>query len=204
MPKKLLFHHCTDLEALLKGEILTGDPQRAGQGYENSYKVWSDTFGFHPIFLAMGCGKETVEITGYPNQFSRVIACGYSQEKKRRVLTLRPKGECPNRVLLSFEHVGGLAHKFTTWEDVLFWSFNSGKCPVRYLRRLKSQTQRPLESWMRSARKRDGYVQLCTPSLNPRSAARVWVRNQKTKKLLEKLGYQNVEVQRMPARKWWK
>ena len=199
-----LFHHCTSLETLLKTECLFGHPDWVEVEYRKSYAVWERLFGFHPLFLAMGRGPETIVMTGYPNQFGRVVSCRYDQEKKKRVNTLRPKGEAQNLVLLSFEHCDGVAHKFDTWEDVFCLSFNSGKCPKLYTDRLVRQGRRCLASWINSAKRKDGYVQLCAASLEPKAACRVWVRNQDTKKALEEQGYQNVEVRRFPATQWWR
>lgn len=198
-----LFHHCTSLKTLLETESLIGHPDWSDADYHKAYTVWEKLFGFYPLFLAMGRGAKTIELTGYANQFGRVVSCRYDRRKKKRVRDRRPKGSSPNLVLLSFDHCAGVAHKFDTWEDVLCWAFNSGKCPKRYTDRLIQQAKRGLGSWVNSAKRKDGYVQICVPRLEPKTASRVWVRNQKTKKSLEARGYRNVEVRRLLAKKWW-
>lgn len=199
-----LFHHCTSLGALLKNEPLVGHPEWVNDSsYHQAYVVWAKTFGFYPLFFAMGRGPKTIEMTGYPNQFGRVISSGYDSHKKKPVRTLRPKGEMLNNVLLSFEHCDGIAHKFDAWNEVLCWALNDGKCPRRYVSRLIQQSRRSLSYWCSVAQRKDGFVQMCAERIDPKTACRVWVRNLETKRALDDLGYRGVEVRRVAAPKWW-
>ena len=180
--------------------------------YNSSFAWWEKKFGFWPLFIAVGTGPETINMTGYPHQFSRIISSQWDENKKKSVKTLRPKGEIINRVLLSFNHMDCIMHKFSAWEDILcIVNANPDALPTTtppyilkyYEKKLIGHTKRKPENWIKIAKAQDGVVQACTPELDPRGAQLVRVRNLTTKKQLEKLGYKNVSVFRPPAPNWW-
>ena len=51
--------------------------------------------------------------------------------------------------------------------------------------------------WLRKARKDPCTVMLAAPSLYLPDAKRIWTRNNKTKKQLEDMGFENVEAKRI-------
>ena len=55
--------------------------------------------------------------------------------------------------------------------------------------------------WIRAAEKRSHWVDLLTPKLSLDSASQVYVRNQTTKKMMERMGFRNIEVLRIPVEK---
>jgi len=220
--KKALFHHCIPLEKLItvNGDMVSSQHHSTDDdaAFIPAYTWWHDTFGFWPIFLAVGNGPNTLGMTGYPNQFGRVISSRWDEKRKRSVRTLRPKGDMRNYVLLSFEEAECLPHNFDTWENIICFSSPLplpigverdpalppyAKIPKQYVKSLVGQTKRKLSNWIKLAKKKDGRVQACAPRLDMTKVIEIKVRNQKTKKLLENIGYQNVEVLRVPAPKWY-
>lgn len=180
--------------------------------YKPAYAWWNDNFGFWPIFLAVGIGPETIRMTGYSNQFSKIISSKWDSTKKKRVYQLRTKGNTPNYVLMSFTKVDCLPHKFNTWENILCFATPTTSCsnnhepyakiPSRLTNAIKGHTVKTIESWIQTALKQDGKVQACAPQLNMSEITEIKVRNLETKKLLEKLGYTNISVLRLKAPRW--
>ncbi len=53
------------------------------------------------------------------------------------------------------------------------------------------------KKWIEKAKK--SLVQLVVKELDLRTAERIWVRNQRTKKILEEMHFSNIEIKRIPV-----
>jgi hypothetical protein len=178
-----------DLESVVFGEM-KADPKHSDKDFKDAYRWLEKEVGFYPLFLAVGSTEEDVRMTGYQNQWRRLLSTGPDGN------TYRKKGDFPNFVLFSFENVEGIFTDYAAWHLVLNSSYNNYQI-TEYEKRLIFK-----HSWVRSrlvrkARKEHHSVQLITPKLYLPDAGRVWVRNQETKKGLESKGFENVKVKRL-------
>lgn len=89
-----LFHHATAL-ASLSARVLKPRSVFSDSFLLPSYLWWEREFGFYPLFLAIGRGRSTLEMTGYPNQFNRRIGSDFKDGKP--VSVLRQKGDIETR-----------------------------------------------------------------------------------------------------------
>ena len=78
--------------------------------------------GFYPLFLSVGASKEDLYMTGYPNQWARIVC---TKIVDRRIdgtyihkNILRKRGEFLNNILFSFEEVDGVFTDYEYWHLV--------------------------------------------------------------------------------------
>jgi hypothetical protein len=143
--------------------------------------------------LSVGSGNDSIYITGYDNQWRIKIVDAL--DKKRR--KYRKKGGFPNMAMFSFQDLSGVFSDYDYWHYVL----NSHDCKITdYEKRLIFKPSYTKARWLLKAKKNPGSVQLVVPKLYLPDAKRVWVRNKKTKKYLEKMGFENVQVKRLQIR----
>lgn len=211
---KPLFHHCTDLKNLrydviypaeeytIRASPVSPKDLEFDQFYLRSFKWWQKRAGFYPLFLAVGDTLEDIRMTGYDNQWRRIISSRGKRVKGRfkTINTLRKAGTYPNYVLLSFDDVDGIYTDYDAWHIVLneagMDKGNKWDMKPHEFRQLTKPSYNKAD-WLRKARKEPHHVQLVTPYLDCRRAVRVWVRNLKTKRIVEAMGFRNVHVKRL-------
>jgi hypothetical protein len=196
----LLYHRCESLDEVVYGKI-AADPYYIGaehdEDYQKAYKWLAEKLGFWPLFLAAGSKLDDLAMTGYNNQWRIKIVDSAKKEQRK----YRKKGEFPNRVMFSFEDMDGVFTDYDYWHYVLNAQYSS-HILTDYEQRLVLKPSYTKARWLLKARKNPGSVQLVVPKLYLPDAKRVWVRNKKTKKLLEDMGFENVRVKRIPVDRW--
>lgn len=172
----LLYHHNRALDSVIYGTV-RANPEYACEEFRDAYLWLEKEIGFYPTFLAVGKTENDINMTGYQDQWRKQNS---------------PKD---NYVLFSFENVTGVFMDFDWWHVVL----NSRD----YSKITKRQKQRIFkyswsnDDWLRKVRLENHPVQIVAPEINLSEAGRIWVRNKKTKKSLESLGFENIEVKRL-------
>jgi len=188
---KLLYHHARPLESV-KFDIVY-PLRRNSQLYEGlnsefaGENEWMEQYmGFYPLFLAVGKNDNDLRLTGYQNQWRKLLS--YSLKHRE----YRQKGDDENYVLFSYAEMptlGIFSDAVNTFPLLNLHLYNGGK-DIK-LRDIQS-IFRPSwikNDWISYANKNPGTVQLVAPSLDLRKAERVLVRNQKTKDGLEEMGF---------------
>lgn len=207
-----MFHHCTKLETLVYGVIksstkysIVGDTKEDFDDfYIKAYKWWESEMGFYPLFLSVGKTYDDLLMTGYMNQWRRIVRSRSEKinGKYKIINTLRKAGEFPNYVLFSFDEHDGIFTDYDAWHIVLSCaggdivngkSYDITKYQMRQL--LKPSFSR--SDWLRFARHHPHGVQLISRTIDFRKATRIWVRNKATKKIVEGMGFKNVQVKRL-------
>ena len=198
----LYYHHCRSLDSIAFG-IVKANPKYSDPYLKNAYLWLRKEVGFYPLFLSVGTSEEDLYMTGYPNQWARIIGTkivgrridGTHMHKN----ILRKRGEFPNDVLFSFEKVNGIFIDYGHWHIALNASHKNYQM-TDYEKKLIFKPSWPKSKWLRRARDKPDSVQLVISKLNLVNAKRIYVRNSKTKKLLENMGFEDIEVKRMPVR----
>jgi len=188
---QLQYHHCRSLDSVVYGTV-KASPKHADEYLKGAYLWLEKEVGFYPLFLSVGTTDEDIRMTGYQNQWRRILSEGQGPKGKE----YRRKGESPNNVLFSFEDVDGIFMDYDYWHIVL----NAGHKNYQitdYEKRLIFKPSWLKSKWLRKARKEPHSVQLITPELCLPDAERIWVRNQQTKKLLTAMEFNNVESRRL-------
>ena len=212
----LLYHHCRSLESVVFGKV-KANPKYSDPDFKDAYLWLKGEVGFYPLFLSVGTTYDDILMTGYPNQWRKIISTkivgrrGNGTYIQKNVL--RKKGEFPNDVLFSFEE---LRCPFSmprntirsiqlrcpmewAFMDYGYWHLALGSYRDKitdYEKRLIFKPSWQKSKWLGKAKKISQSVQLVTQSLYLPDAQRIWVRNKKTKKVLEGMGFDNVEVKR--------
>jgi hypothetical protein len=182
----LTYHHARPIETVQFGIVKSVSPlnyfpeedRDLAVFFNKAYEWLEKELGFYPLFLAAGRADEDRQLTGYPNQW-------------------RLDNRSSNYALFSFRQIpeNGRFVDFDAWHMVLNLQ------PNEELGARERQTiLRP--SWIRNdwisyANKYPGSVQYVVPSLDLRTADSVWVRNQESKRRIERLGFKDVSVVRM-------
>jgi hypothetical protein len=195
----MLYHHSIDLENVLYGEIKP-NPEHSDFYLKDAYSWLEKEVGFYPLFLAAGENKEDIRMTGYQNQWAKIIGSQIVGTKNNGTYIqrnmLRKKGEFPNYVLFSFENIEGVFTDYSNWHIVLNSSHKQYQI-TDYEKRLIFKPSWNKSDWLRKAKKSPHSVQLVAPSLYLPDADRIWVRNPQTKAVLEAKGFENVQVKRI-------
>jgi hypothetical protein len=177
----MLYHHSRDLESVVFGEV-KGNPEFSDPDFRKAYLWLEKEVGFYPLFLAVGATEEDIKMTCYGDNW---IA-----------KTSRKKGEFPNNVLFSFNDVKGVFTDYQYWHFILNAN-NKNYSMTYHEKKLIFKPSWKESDWLRKARKEPHSVQLVAPKLYLPDASRIWVRNNATRSLLNKLGFQNIEVRRI-------
>ena len=198
IPGLLTFHHARPFEVVRYGIVSQVDPMDVvGSGgniadakfHSDAYKWLEDKVGFYPLFMAVGRRNQDAYITGYPDNWKRVI------RKSLKGSVHRKAGEHPNIVLFSFEQ----PPKGSVYTDHDMWN-----CLMPRTGRVKENEVYSLfkpswnrNDWITKANSDPGSVQLLSPELDLRDASAVYARNDPTKRRLEDMGFKNVKVARL-------
>ena len=194
--KKVYLYHCMPLSSVSFG-VLKPDPAFSDVDFLPAYRWAEKALGYFPLFLAAGA-EDAVSMTGYSNQWQKVI--GTERRGDAIVNVLRRKGEFPNSVLFVFESesVGSVCSDYMAWHIILNETMNGGT-PGKQAERMVFKRSWARSRWYREALRGKVELQLLAPELDLRKSVQVWVRNQKTRRRLLQLGFQNVLVKRLPV-----
>jgi hypothetical protein len=187
-----MYHYCMPFEDVSYG-VLVPDPARSDPDCRKAHEWLAAELGFWPVFIAVGDSLESYWMTGYHDNWGRVVS------RSAEGTVLRKAGESPNHVLFSFEQLSGVFMDYGLWFLVINaqdiekeiglvqrrWIFKPAWSVAKWLRR--------------SLDPKRGNVMLVSPQLDLRAAKRVWVRNRQTKRALGRLGFLGVEVHRIPV-----
>lgn len=190
----LLYHHCRPTLYSPFSKVVqtqkTTDEHDAH--YHNAYLWIQQRVGFYPLFLAVGITLEDLKMTGYQNQWRKLLSYGPNGK------IYRQKDESPNDALFSFyqKPKDGIYMDYIQWHLVLNSAHNNYQTPNHYERSI-FKPHLSDSKWLEKAKKHPHSVQLVVPSLDLTEANCVWVRNKDTKILFEKLGFTNVVVKRL-------
>lgn len=105
-------------------------------------------------------------MSGYPWQWGKVLTRSLAGN------TYRKKGEFPNEVLFSFEHIDGVFMDYDQWHIVLNSAYKDYQI-TPYEARLIFKPSWNASDWIRKARKQPHTVQLVTPKLFLPDARRI-------------------------------
>jgi len=181
----LMYHHCRSLESVVYGEV-KANPKYYDAYFKDAYNWLEKKVGFATLFVAVGCTNEDLRMTGYQDNWRIKV----SDSKIRRA------GQFPNDVLFSFDDLEGVFMDYDCWHIALNSSHKNYQLS-NYEKRLIFKHSWSKTRWLRYARQQSHSVQLVLPMLDLRKAGEVWTRNSTTKKCLEEMGFENVEVRRI-------
>jgi len=150
--------------------------------------------GFFPFFYAVGQIDTVRPMTGYADNW-RVLTGGEMINGKYQKIFNR-KGNFPNRVLFSFDTIEGIFMDFQSWHIALNACMNGGNVTPAEQRMIfkPSWTRR---RWIRAALKGTHSVQLVAPELPLQLAKQGYVRNSKTKRIVERMGFPEIAIRRV-------
>jgi len=191
MVEEELFHHSRDLVATKYG-VIRPDPKYSDPDFLPAYRWLEERVGFFPLFVAVGNSNSARWNTGYQNQWR--VKVGYDLDSQRPIY--RKKGEFPNEALFSFADLSGIFYDSGWWCIVLNDCLNSNHVD-KQTQRCLFKASRSKSKWLNQAKKNPGSVELIVPFLDLSRATTIWVRNQKTKKVVETLGFCDVQVKRI-------
>lgn len=197
----LIYHHCMSLEDVIFGEI-KANPLKSDQYFRGAYLWLQKEVGYFPLFVAVGTTYEAIRMTGYPEQWRKIVGSEVIGRRKNGTFIQRYilRDNFPNYVLFSFEKLDGIFMDYDYWHLVLN-AENRDYQITDHEKRLIFKPSWSKSRWLRRAREEPQDVQMTTPTLNLPDASRTWVKNNHTKKTLEQMGFNCVEVKRMPCDK---
>jgi hypothetical protein len=185
----LIYPHCRSLDSTVYGEIIA-NPKYFDADFKDAYLWLEKEVRFYPVFLAVGSTEEDIRMTGYQNQWRRLLSWGPSGKEYRK------KEESPNNVLFSFEDINGVFMDYDSWHLVLSAGDKNYQM-TDHEKRLIFKPSWTKSRWLKKAEKTPHSVQLVTSSLYLPDAQRIWTRNQQAKELLTFMRFENVESKRL-------
>ncbi len=197
----LLYHHCRTLESvvydIVKPKKIFSDPDLLP-----AYLWLEKEIGFFPLFLSVGESLRSIYDTGYEHQWRRKVS-SYILHYSAQGVAVVHKDEVPrqklNEVLFSFSdnaHLNGRYMDFREWECTLNTDYKNYQLS-EYEKKLLFKFSWNKKKWIEKSKKNS--VQFVVRDLDLRNAEKIWVRNQKTKKILEEMHFSNIEIKRIPV-----
>jgi hypothetical protein len=194
----LTAYHCIPLDQVVADTIVADAKYTEDDTDRSSYTWLAGQVGFYPIFLALG-NKNIIWMTRYNCQFGRpgpkwVYRVG--EDKPVRVVAEKPRHTF-NYVLFEFP-LSALAERLV-FTDYSYWCTINGdfasakRNPVWVKRTFKRSWSR--RRWLEYATSGEN-VQLIVPDLDLRLCQRVWVRNERTRNKLARMGFENIGIKR--------
>lgn len=161
---------------------------RQGGDFLPAYRWLSEKIGHWPLFLAVGEAERDIRITGYQNQWLRLLSSSARGNEYRKA------GQFPSYVLFSFTDMPG-----ASFSDYHHWHapLNGETGPEAEKKVLAPG--RSDELWLRKARRAPGSVQAHVPALDLRTADRIWCRSDQVAEQLKAIGFdrEKIEVRRL-------
>lgn len=190
---ELFYHHNIPVEQVIYG-TLRPDRKFSYPDYVSSYEWVERETGFFPIFYAVGQCNTAIPMTGCSDNW-RVLTGGDFKDGIYRK-KYRKKGEFPNLAVFSFNQIDGIFMDYMSWHVALN-AYPNGRSVTPYERRMIFKPSWTHRRWLEAALKGTHAVQLVAPELPLHRAAHVYVRNLKTKRFLERMGFSEIEVMRL-------
>lgn len=199
----LTFHHSRPIESVKFGVIKPESPllhtkvndeidQQIVDSFERSYRWLETHLGFFPLFISVGRKNPDVLMTGYQNQWMKVVGTNDAGNIHIKA------GESPNIVLFSYSQIprGSVFMDFDIWNQVLALK---GLPPSSRLIQSLFKPSYIRNDWISKTIKSYGTVQLVVPELDLSKAEFIAVRNKKTKKELVNMGFKPevISIKRM-------
>lgn len=173
----LRFHHSRALQHCRFGTV-EQDPSTDAELDEKVYSWVEKVVNFYPIFMAIGETEVDLRMTSYQYQWNRRYPLEYR-----------------NQVLFSYTDIkGGIYTDYNCWQSV--YNLLNDYPVSEYEKKLIFKSSWRRSDWLRKSKRDPCSVQLLVSSLNLGAADLISVRNQATRRILEKMGFQNVEVRR--------
>ncbi len=202
---KISYWHCMPVN-LISGPVLVPEPTFSDTDYLPGYKWLEKRIGYFPLFMAAGNEDSAPYNAGYNNQWRVVLSSRYCKEKNRVIsLERRAKGDAPNFAMFRFDE----RPKVCCFLDSAWWSIgvltphlNNEEPQEREVRSVLKPSWSHAR-WVREIKKDKIGIEMVVPQLDLRDAVEVWVRNKRAKQHLEKLGFKNVQVRRIPVEAPW-
>lgn len=193
----LTYHHSRPLATVTHGSVFPVSPleyetaELYPEYWDRAFRWLEGKVGFYPLFLAVGRSTEDLRMTGYQKQWAKLLM------RSRAGNEYRQKGDIPNKVLFSYSQISpqGVFVDFVNWDLVLNFSDKPD-----FLEKYFHSIFRPSwnkNDWMTYANKKPHSVQLVVPSLDLSQATQVTVRNSRTQKVLENMGFTHVVTGRL-------
>ena len=215
-----LFHHCTNLSTVVYGIIIPNEYHTLNKNdihnggwisidfYDEFYDMdvkannWlKGEVGFYPLFLSVGNSIHDYYMTGYNDNWRVSVSRWYDKEKKKFCSKRRKKGEFPNCIMFSFDDLDCVFMDHVWWVIVGYNNAINGEETTDREKRCIFKYSWSRSKWFKKSRESGG-VQCVVPQLDLRQASRVWVRNKKTKNILEGMGFKNIFIKRIFLEKW--
>src|SRR3989344_5041028 len=184
-----LYHHSRPLKSVVYGRV-EASPEHADKYSKDAYSWLEKEVRFFPIFLSVGTTDEDIRMTGYQNQWRRILSEGRDGKLYRK------KGEFPNDVLFSFENINGVFMDYDYWHLVLNASHRNYHL-TNYENRLIFKPSWSKSRWLSKVKQNPHSVQLVTSKLYLPNANMIWVRNKQTERLIKSMGFKNTRVRRL-------
>lgn len=169
------------------------DPAYSDPFFLPAYEWLEEQIGFFPHFISVGNDKSALCRTGYQDQWR--VWNGGDFVKGKFQKNYRKKGQFPNEVLFSFDHLKGVFMDFMSWHIAINACTNKRSVSTREMKMILKPSWTN-QRWLRAAVNSHS-VDLLMPEIPLDKAARVCVRNQSTRKIMETKGFRNVEVARI-------
>ena len=209
---KLLFHHSTNFSTLRYDTIVPSEQHTLKNEEINNWaddedfinwsvkaNNWVKTeVGFYPLFMSVGNTLEDLYMTGYQSNWAVTKSKWFDKESQKMCYTRVKKGEFPNYVLFSFKNVDCRFMDYQYWFIAHNNAFDNRYETTAQEKRWIFKYSWNRSKWLRKAANDSCSVMCVVPKLDIRRADRIWVRNKKTKKTLENMGFENIFVKRIP------
>ena len=192
-----LYHHCMPFSQIRFGSI-TANPDYSYSDFLPAYEWLEQEIGFFPHFLSVGNSETVIRRTGYADNW-RVFDHGEFTDNGYQKF-YHKKGEFPNLVLLSFDYVEGVFIDDLSWNIAINACMNKKTVSKQEMKMILKPSWNK-RRWVRAAENGSHWVDLLTPRLSLDRASRVYVRNQATKKKMERIGFRNILTLRIPVEK---
>lgn len=186
-----MFYHCMPLN-YIKYDILYAnkkyslvDNKEKLTSFVPAYEWMEKEVGFYPFWVSVN----DIKMTGYQNQWRKCISKSYNYLHFNEY---RLKGEFPNYVLFGWRDMNGVFSCYNSWHIVLCHENYQISMPDK--RRIFKYSWKK-SKWLNYAKK--NAVQMVVPSLDLRTANKIFVRNKTTKNQLELMGFKNINVKRI-------
>lgn len=193
----LLFHHARSVAGVRFGEI-AGSPEHADHDFLGAYYWLAKQVGFWPIFIAVGCRRLDIYMTGYQDNWMAYYPAKIFRNG-RFIGVRRKTGDFENNILFSFGNLSGVFMDYHLW-SMLMYKFWRVRDLTNYEKRLIFKPSWPRSRWIRYAKRNPHSVQLVVPRIDLSLAERIWVRNRATKSDLEAIGFACPQIKRIPLR----
>lgn len=202
---KISYWHCMPVN-LISGPVLVPEPKFSDSDYLPGYKWLEKRIGYFPLFMAAGNEDSAPYNAGYNNQWRVVLSSRYCKKKKRVIaISRRAKGDVLNFAMFRFDKLPEVC----CFLDSSWWSVGvltphlNNEVPRESEVRCVLKRSWSHARWLREIKNDKISAELVVPKLDLRDAVEVWVRNKKAKAHLEKLGFKNVQVRRIPVEAPW-